>query len=212
MIKNNLIDMKSRDLLLFTEEEMNPRRVADRDLVLSTFSPLADSIITEIWKAGNEYLELAEKHPVARKESTFPSSLLHGLIIEGLSHIPCVRLTTVNKRNTIIEVGPFKVWVKKLDDRGLPWVNETRSSVKRAHQKADGEDTMPVLILGYQLDQIERISKIELRYIEGDRQIWAPIKLGDIAVSSLSGLESIPYSNEPEVIVKPEKKRERIAI
>lgn len=212
MIKNNFLDLKSRELLLFNEEEMNPRKVADRDSVLTTFSPLADAILTTICEAGNSYLEFAEKHPIARQESTFPSSILHGLIIEGLSHIPGVRLTTVNKRNTIIEIGPFKVWVKKLDDRGLPWVNETMSSVKRAHQRAEGDDTLPVLILGYQLDQIERISKVELRYIEGDRQIWAPINLGNIAADTQSKLVSIPAVNEPEVVVKPGKKRERIVI
>lgn len=212
MIKNNLLDLRNKDLLLFSEEEMCPRSVADRDMVLRIFSPLANTIINIILESGNSFLEFAEKHPIARQESTFPSSILHGLIIEGLSHISGVRLTTINKRNTIIEIGPFKVWVKKLDERGLPWVNVTKSSVKRAHQKADGEDIMPVLILGYQLDQIERISKIELRYIEGNRQIWAPIDLGDLAAKNPSEQVSIPTIKEPEVVVKPEKKRKRIAI
>ena len=211
MIKNDIMNLKNRDLLLFSDEEMNPREIADRDEVLSAFCSLSNSIVTQILVAGDSYLEIADNHPVARQENTFPSSILHGFIIENLSKIPGIRLKKISKKSTIIEVGLYKVWVKKLDERGFPCVNETKSSVKRVYQKADGEDTMPVLILGYQLDQIERISRIQLIYIEGDRQIWAPIDLGDIAAAGLSVPIVAPAMAEPVVSVKPEKKRINIA-
>ena len=68
---------------------------------------------------------------------------------------------------------------------------------------------MPVLILGYHLDQIERISKIQLIYIEGDQHLWAPIDLGNIAVISQTMPITVSAADELEVKVKPEKKRNR---
>ena len=154
-------------------------------------------------------MEFAENHPVARQESTFPSSTLHGLIIEKLSEIEGVRLTKPSKRNTIIEIGSYKVWVKKLDERGLPWVNDTKSSVKRINQKAEGEDVMPVLILGYQLNQIEHISQVTLSYMEGDQHLWAPIDLGDMAATNQIAAMTVPATEEPVVGVKPGKQRDK---
>lgn len=211
MVRNNIFDL-SRGPLLFSEAAMNPRLGADRDEVLSTFSPICDDIVAKMFEAGNEYLEIAEKHPIARREHTFASSVLHGIIIEKLSRLPGIRSSKINKRNTVLEIGLYKVWVKKLDDSGMPWVNETLSSVKRVYQKAEGNDIMPILILGYRLDQIERISSIQLIYIKGDRQLWAPIDLGDMAAVNQSVRLTEPISDEPEVIVKPEKRRGRIVL
>ncbi len=211
MIKNNIFDL-SGGPLLFREEEMNPRLNADRNDVLSTLAPLCDVIVAGMMEAGNEYLEYAAKHPVARRENTFVSSNLHGLMIEKLSKIPEIRVTRLHKRNSFLVIGPYKVWVKKLDDGGMPWVNDTMSSLKRVYQKADGDDIMPILILGYRLDQIERISSIQLIYIEGDRQLWAPIDLGSMAAANQSVRLTEPDSDELEVTVKPEKKRGKIAL
>lgn len=211
MIRNNIFDL-SGSPLLFSETAMNPRLGADRDEVLNTFSPLCDDIVAKMFDAGNEYLEIAENHPIARREHTFASSILHGFFIERLSQIPGVRSAKINKRNTVLEIGPYKVWIKKLDDSGMPWVNETLSSVKRVYQKAEGDDIMPVLILGYRLDQIERIKSIQLLYIKGDRQLWAPIDLGGMAAASQSVQLTDPVIDEPVVTVKPEKKKRKIAL
>lgn len=209
MIRNSIINLRNRQTFLFSDEEMNPRQNADRNEVLNTFGPLADIIVTKMLDAGNCYLAIAERHPVARQEHTFPTSTLHGLIIEYLTQIEGVRRSVINKRNSFFEIGIYKVWVKKLDNRNLPWVNDTKSSVKRVNQKADGEDVMPVLILGYQLDQIERISKIQLVYIEGDQHLWAPIDLGDIAATNQTMPLVAPAVEEPVVKVKPSKKISR---
>lgn len=211
MVRNDIFYL-SGDPLLFSEAEMNPRLGADRDEVLSTFSPLCDDIIAKMFEAGNEYLQIAEIHPIARREHTFASSVLHGFFIEKLSEIPGVRSTKINKRNSILEIGQYKVWIKKLDTSGMPWVNETLSSVKRVYQRAEGDDIMPILILGYRLDQIERISSIQLIYIKGDRLLWAPIDLGGMAASNQFIRLSEPDSDEPEVTVKPEKKKGKIAL
>ena len=209
MVRNSIKKLRNRQTFLFSDEEMNPRQNADRNEVLNTFGPLADIIVTKMLDAGNCYLAIAEQHPVARQEHTFPTSILHGLIIEYLTQIEGVRRTVISKRNSFLEIGIYKVWVKKLDNRNLPWVNDTISSVKRVNQKADGEDVMPVLILGYQLDQIERISKIQLVYIEGDQHLWAPIDLGDIVATNQTMPIVVPAAEELVIKVKPGKKRNR---
>lgn len=214
MIRNNIHNLRNLQGVLFSDEEMNPRQNADRDEVLTTFGPMADGIVAKMLEAGDCYLAIAEQHPVARQEHTFPSSTLHGLIIEYLTQIEGVRRSLISKRNSFLEIGSYMVWVKKLDERNLPWVNDTKSSFKRVNQKADGDDVLPVLILGYQLDQTERISKIQLIYIEGDQHLWAPIDLGDMAATNQVMPMAVPAADEPEVKVKPGKKRskENIAI
>lgn len=209
MHKNNILNLKNWQTALFSDEEMYPRQNANRDEVLKTFTPLAENIVIKLLEAGDCYLEIAERYPIARQENTFPSSVLHGLIVEKLSNVEGVRLTKYGKRNSFINIGSYMVWVKKLDDNYLPWVNETKSSVRRVYQKAEGEDVQPVLILGYRLDQIERISQIQLVYIEGDRHIWAPINLGDIAASSHIVPNEASKSDEPAVKVKVGKERHR---
>lgn len=149
MIRNSISLLRNRSLLLFKDEEINPRQDANRDEVISFFTPLANSLVTKILEAGNCYLQYAKEHAIARRENTFCASNMHGLIIEHLSQLEGVRIVQISKGNSIIEIGSYKVWIKKLDDNGMPWGNITKSSAKRIYQKAEGEDTLPMLILGY---------------------------------------------------------------
>lgn len=206
---NNILNLRNLQLNLFSDEEMNPRQDADRDEVLSVFTPLANDIVMKILEAGNCYLNFATYHPVARQENTFSSSILHGLIIEYLTQIDGVSHCVFYKRNSIIEIGSYKVWVKKLDENGLPCVNATKSSFKRVNQKAEGDDIMPVLILGYQLDQLEKISQIQLIYIEGSQHLWSPIDLGDMVATNQAIPLALSVTDEPEVKVKQGKKKNR---
>ena len=91
-------------------------------------------------------------------------------------------------------------------------MNITKSSTKRIYQKAEGEDTLPMLILGYQLDEIERVSHICILYLEGDQHLWAPIDIGDIAASNQISMTKISSGDEPMVTVKPEKQKGKEAV
>ena len=207
MTRNSISLLRNRSLFLFTDEEMNPRQDANRDEVLRTFTPLANNIVAKILEAGDCYLQYAESHAIARRENTFCASNMHGLIIEHLSQVESVRIIQISKGNSILEIGSYKVWIKKLDDNGMPWVNVTKSSTKRIYQKAEGEDTLPMLILGYQLDEVERVSHIYLLYLEGDQHLWAPIDIGDIAASNQSTMTTSTSDDELMVTVKPEKQK-----
>ena len=184
---------------------MNPRQDANRNEVLNAFTPIANNLVAKILEAGNCYLQYADKHAVARRENTFCASNMHGLIIEYLSQVGGIRITQMSKGNSILEIGSYKVWIKKLDTNGMPWVNMTKSSTKRIYQKAEGEDTLPMLILGYQLDEIERISHIYILYLEGNQHLWTPIDIGDIAAYNQVSITSISAGDEPIVTVKPQK-------
>lgn len=212
MIRNDISQLRNRSLFLFTDEEMNPRQDANRDEVLKVFTPLANNLVAKILEAGNCYLQYAEGHAVARRENTFCASNMHGLIIEHLSQVEGVRITQISKGNSILEIGSYKVWIKKLDNNGMSWVNITKSSTKRIYQKAEGEDTLPMLILGYQLDEIERVSHICILYLEGDQHLWAPIDIGDIAASNQISMTKISSGDEPMVTVKPEKQKGKEAV
>lgn len=207
-IRNNIWNLKNKEYLLFSDEDLSPRQNAERDEVVKAFTPLASIIVSNILEADNEYLELANNFPIARRAHTFPSSVLHGFILNGLSNVEGVRLVKFRRRHYFLEVGSYKVWIKKLDNRGLPSVNRTKSSLKRINQKADGDDVMPMLILGFQLDYLERISKIQLMYMSGDQQLWAPIDLGDMAASKIIVPVTVaPADDELDIKVKPGKKK-----
>ena len=209
---NNIKRLKNRSLSLFSDEEMSSRKNANRDEVLKAFTPLANNIVKKILDAGDCYLKYAEQHAIARCEHTFCSSNMHGLIIEYLSKIEGIRKSQFCKGNSILEIGNYKVWIKKLDENEKPWINVTKSSTKIIYQKAEGEDTLPILILGYQLDEIERIKNIYILYLSGDQNLWAPIDIGDIAASNQHSLIINPSNDEPIVTVKPEKQRGKEAI
>lgn len=212
MTRNNISQLRNQSLFLFTDEEMNPRQDANRNEVLSAFTPIANNLVAKILEAGDCYLQYADKHAVARRENTFCASNMHGLIIEYLSQVEGIRITQISKGNSILEIGSYNVWIKKLDINGMPWVNMTKSSTKRIYQKAEGEDTLPMLILGYQLDEIERISHIYILYLEGNQHLWAPIDIGDIAASNQVSITSIPAGDEPIVTVRPQKQKGKEAV
>ena len=54
------MNLRNLDGFLFSDEEMNPRQNADRDEVLTAFTPMASSLVTKIIEAGDNYLEFAE--------------------------------------------------------------------------------------------------------------------------------------------------------
>ena len=87
------MNLRNLDRFLFSDEEMNPRQNADRDEVVNTFGPIADSIVAKILEAGDCYLTIAEQHPVARQEHTFPSSTP----FSNLESVACVTPISLDK-------------------------------------------------------------------------------------------------------------------
>lgn len=208
MNKNNIKNLKNHMQYLFSDEEMFPRKNAKRDEVVSTFETIGTDIVNAMLAAGDDYLQLADKNPIARREHNFATTILHGLMIEKLSKISEVTLDnmTNSSSSTILRIGSYLVWLKKLDKDGKPKINNTQTSTKRIYQKAEGEDTQPMLILGYKLDDLQRINHISISYMEGDKHLWAPIDIGDNAASSLV-ISHSPSSEELDVKVRPKIKK-----
>lgn len=208
-MRNKITNLRNRMGFLFAEEEMFSRTSAERENVISTFAPIEADIANGMMNAGNSYLQFAEKFPIARREHNFVTMMLHSLIIEELAKISGVTLDCIAKRpnNTVLRIGSYLVWLKKLDKDGKPSINRTKSSAKRINQKAEGDDTQPMLILGYKLDDLQRIVNISISYMEGDRHLWAPIDIGD-RVANATNLV-VNSAEEAEVQVKTKiKKRE----
>lgn len=207
MIKNKKENLISKMGYLFSKEEMYPRESAIREEVINAISPLADDIVNGIIKANNSYLAFADTHAIARRQNNFVTTTLHGLIIEQLATISSVEIQQLNNSgNSILRIGKYLVWLKKLDDKGMPNINKTKSSTKRINQLVDGNDTTPLLILGYTLDDIQRINGISLSYLEGEKQLWAPIDIMQI-ISSKSVAITSEADETVNVTVKPGKKR-----
>lgn len=193
--------------LLFTEEEMSPRTSAERENVISTFAPIEADIVNGIMNAGNNYLQFAGNFPIARREHNFVTMTLHSLIIEELSKVSGITLDCMAKRhsNTILRIGSYLVWLKKLDKNGKPNINRTKSSAKRINQKAEGDDTQPMLILGYKLDDLQRIIKISISYMKGDKHLWAPIDIGDRVSNPINLVATSAEEAEAQVKTKIKK-------
>lgn len=206
-MENKINYLKNPMGFLFSDEEMGLRTNADREDVVSTFAGIEADIVNGIMNAGNKYLQYAEENPIARREHNFAMVNLHGLIIEELAKVQGVTLdSTPSARNTFLRIGSYLVWLKKLDEHGKPKINRTKSSAKRINQKAEGDDTQPMLILGYKLDDEQRIVHISISYMEGDKHLWPPIDIGN-RVASSTNLISNTSTEEAEVRIRSRKKK-----
>ena len=213
MVRTTVENMKPTMGLLFSEEEMCPRINAVREEVYNAFSIIADKIANAIVEANNDYLAFAENHSIARRQNNFVTTNLHGLIIEKMSNVPDVELKHMDgSGNVLLSYGKYQVWTKKLDEAGMPNINYTKSSVKRISQIVDGNDVAPMLILGYTLDELQRVSSIKLQYMQGTKHLWAPI---DIVEMMTTGTTTTIESQAEDVVsvkVKPGKNRNVEAI
>ena len=110
-MENSINNLRNRMGFLFTEEEMFSRTSAERENVISTFAPIEADIVNGIMNAGNNYLQFAEKFPIARREHNFVTMVLHSLIIEELAKISGVTLDSIAKRpnNTVLHIGSYLV-------------------------------------------------------------------------------------------------------
>lgn len=209
MIINKINQLRDNQGYLFSEKEMYPRINADREKVLETFKDKAQELVALMLEAGNQYLDFARKHSKARQEHNFAPTMIQGLIIEKLFTPKYVKVKKINNDCSILEIDGYTIWIKKLDDNLKPKINNTKSSIMRFNQKTDNEDATPMLILGYQLDSLQRIVNIFLVYRNGEKMLWPPINLGDIAASSTRMfISSTAKSNDvAEVKVKKNKKR-----
>ena len=188
---------------LFPEEEMFQRLSAERKDVLDLLKPIANEIINAFFAANDSYQELAKTHPIARRQNNFDVTVIRALIIENLYKIKDVNIKPMNNspHNKYIVIGNYTFWLKKLDKNGKPQINETKTSIKRIFQKTEGGDTMPVLILGFTTDSIQRVSSITVSYMNGEDCLWAPIYLNEIAMS-INNQVSLKEEKPIEVNVK----------
>lgn len=213
---NNFDRIRSfKDWTFFTDEEMTPRQPADRGEVINAITPLANDIVEAVLNANNAYLGYAEHYPIARQQPRFCAENMHAQIIEWVGKINGVENRMMNEHSSdvIFQIGNYKLWVKKLDDSGLPNVNNTKSSQKRCHQKADGEDTLPMLVLGYQIDSMQRITSVTISCIKGDKHLWAPIDVIELtgAYNELPMVQTSASQESIDIHVKPNKKKRRKA-
>lgn len=205
----------SKEWTFFADEEMTPRQPAVRGEVIDVITPLARKLVDAFICANNAYLEYAKKYPTARTQPRFCSENMHGLIIEWVSKIEGVECCSINEHSSdiIFQIENYKLWVKKLDSSGLPNVNNTKSSQKRCHQKADGEDTLPMLVLGYQIDDMQRITSVTISCIKGDKHLWAPIDVIELteAYNELPMVQTSASQESIDIHVKQNKKKRRKA-
>ena len=208
---NRLKSLRDLQLNLFADEETSSRQSAERLDVVSAITPVALDVVKCILTKCNEYLDFADKHPVARQQPNFVTGNIQPLILEALIESGHFKAKCLNANTSYqaVEFAGYVIWVKKLNDGLFPNVNLTKASVKRVLQKSEQDEIEPVLIFGYQLDDTQRITGLYLTYMLGDKFLWSPINLGDIA-SSMSETKILSHCAGAEddvlVAVKPNKK------
>lgn len=178
--------LKYQQTNLFSEDELSPRTDAERNEVLNAFSPNALTIINAILGAGDNYLTFADNHYFARQQPNFAPCNINGLILEELVKTGLFNPRPMNNNTSqcVLLYNNFTIWIKKIDGTLKPRVNKTKSSYKKAYQMEEQGDKSPVLVLGYQLDDSQRIQGVHLSYMLGEEHLWLPINLGDIASRS----------------------------
>jgi hypothetical protein len=69
-----------------------------------------------------------------------------------------------------------------------------------------------MLILGYTLDELQRVSSIKLQYIQGTKHLWAPIDIVEMLTSGTTTTIESQAEDVVSVKVKPGKNRNVEAI
>ena len=209
MNKENINRLRDFSLSLFSDSDFEPRNDAEREDVQGFFEPFYELIVNAFLTANEKYLDYAEEHSIARQQHCFSETNLHGLLIEYLSKIEGVSISNMSSNGKGLKLGKYTVWVKKIDDSYKPKYNITRASVKRVCQYSENDEKEPVLILGYQLDSMQRISGIYIVYLKGSEIVWPPINVGDIVAHRIQIKPHTPKTeSEPVVKVKRGKKKE----
>lgn len=208
----SFIDIQQQ--LPFLEGECTPRNNAEREKVLTLVKPVAAEILKAVVCAETEFQIFAAQHALARQCNNFAPTNLSALIVEKLIEVKDVKPVILTKGNLAVELGNHIIWVKKVDSNLLPKYNATKSSAKRAYQYAnENEDANPVLILGYQLNDQQKIAGLHLLYLRGEEKIWAPINMGDLGAKALEEITQpqpiIAPTHVEEVEIKVKKSRKR---
>ena len=206
-----------RDLqqqLPFLDGECTPRNNAEREKVLSLVQPMAAEILKAVVSAETDFRIFAAQHAFARQCNNFAPTNLSALIVEKLIEVRNVKPVILTKGNFAVELGDHIIWIKKVDSNLLPKYNITKSSTKRAYQYVtDNDNVNPVLILGYQLNDHQKIAGLHLLYLRGDEKIWAPINIGDLGAKLLEGINrpemGVASTQVEEVEIKVKKSRKR---
>lgn len=206
---NRLIDLNG--VLLF-EDECMPRNHVEREKVLSDIEPLCSLIVEAVMSAEDGYLSYAAEHPIGRQGKNFAPMNMTWLIVEKLLKIEGVTPTTSTLKYPNVVIQGHHIWIKKVDESLLPKVNATKASAKRSNQYCEDDENEPILILGYQLDSLQKVIGIHLEYLKGQEHLWAPINIGDIGArvlqqNSILFQTSSSTNNEVEVKVKKGKNR-----
>lgn len=184
-------------------EEFQPRHEADRKKVIELLKPHSDGLMNAILSADDKYQAFAADNVIARQQHSFAPSNLTALIVQEISKISGFALNNFSKGTPEIMFDDYKFWVKKIDEKFTPRFNQTKSSQSRVNQLTNDDDEKSILILGYQLNDLQRVSGVYLVYLRGEEMVWAPINLGDMAaqveervtpVNSQQGVTEIPMT------------------
>ena len=196
---------KFRDMQLAINfgEDFKPRNEAQRNQVLEYITPLSEGIMKAIVQAELKYLDFASDNAIARQCGNFPPTLMTSLIVQEISLMDEFQISPFSKGNNELITGDYKIWVKKVDDKFQPKFNMTKSTLSRANQLSQkGDDQQAILILGYQLDDSQKISGVHLIYQTCDKHVWAPINLGDLGAQEEEKSNSNAATQIEEVPMK----------
>lgn len=192
---------KNRQMSIDFGEEFQPRHEADREKVVELIKPHSDGLMNAILTADDKYQAFAADNAIARQQHSFAPSNLTALIVQEISKISGFTLNNFSKGTPEIMFDDYKFWVKKIDEKFSPRFNQTKSSQSRANQLTNDDDEKSILILGYQLNDLQRVSGVYLVYLRGEEKIWTPINLGDMAAQIEE--EAMPVNTQQEVAEIP---------
>lgn len=192
---------KNLQASIYFGDDYQPRNEAERKEVLDFISPYAESIMVAILQAERKFQNYACENPIARQCNNFAPVNMTNLIAQELSGLSGFCLNNFTRGNPEVVIGEYKFWIKKVDTNLQPKFNSTKSTISRVNQLSqDEEDQLPILILGYQLSDDQRVSNVHLIYRRGVNMIWAPINIGDLGAQKQEYINETLDSNHIEEV------------
>lgn len=174
MYKLDLNSCKSS--FLFSNEEMFCRENVSQSEFEKLFRPFSDSVLNAIENAMAKFKVLREEHPKGEKSRNFKATTLNSFITEELMNEEMLKWgeITGRKQRVFIEIGKYRLFVKKVDKKLRPANLKTKTvEMYDAQMSEDNEDKIPVLYLGYQLDKNwNNIIDVSIVCRKGDAIEW----------------------------------------
>jgi len=210
--KRSSFEVKTRNLqgMLFELNEILPRSIAVRDEVVDRLRPIANQISEKVIAAWDDYNNCVSLNSDANRDKKWKTLTYNVKLSNRLAEIPGFVIRNDFEETNLLDYGEYLIWVKKLDKKSRPIINNTKASKLRINQETDSNDLSPVLIMGFQFAKDGTVDNLSFSYFKGKDVLWR-IFLDELLANAVlpkeSSLQIVSSGDEDFIKVKSDAQK-----